>query len=746
MQYLDVILPVPLRRTFEYSLPAEWANRAQTGMRVVVPFGRGKRTLVGIIQAVKSDCEYDAKKIKPIVSLLDREPLIGEHEFRLMRWMSRYYHAPIGEVMPLFLPPKLRKGAPLHEMEAMIALTEKSLPWLAAEGSSRETVKHTIVTTISEKGMPIKAEEGGDGITYPSIEKALLRELFPTLPSHLRELIKRGLLTEFERPLATEWDATHFPSEASSFELSEAQQTAVNSVELEKGVYLLEGVTGSGKTAVYTEIARRVLKTGKQVLLLLPEIGLTPQFITRIEKELNVRMAVIHSRLTDNERFEAWNAARTGKIDLLIGTRSALFTPFVRLGAILIDESHDPSYIQQDGVRYSAVNSGIQRAMRLNIPIVLGTATPTLENYLNIDSGLWKHLKLPHRVKGQLPDWQIVDNNVEAVYDGLSGTLLNEIEATLARKEQVLIFLNRRGFSPVIMCRSCGWMAKCDDCDAYLNFHRATNRLHCHHCGHQEGYPEVCPECGVNDFQWVGVGTQKLEKVLSDAFPAANVMRFDSDSMAEKGEFEASVAKIIAGEIDIIIGTQMLAKGHDFENITLVALVNPDGLFFSNDFRAEEKLAQTLMQVSGRAGRSQKPAKVVIQTLFPSHAVFTELPKVGYQRFTRSLLEMRKLLELPPYSHHALIQVEARAEQQAFHYLEGILAATPKEMFDGVRTMPVMPNRLSRRQGYYRVHTILQAKERSDLHRAIYYLMALYECNPVTDLRFLIEIDPVDYG
>ena len=722
---IEVALPCPLHKTFEYLV----LDKAQVapGMRVEVDFAR--RKMVGVITIVKEESEFPREKLKPVRSIIDTQSLLSPTLLALASWIAAYYHAPIGEVLQLFLPATLRQGRALHQAETFYQLTEKGAKWRADDRHRQAKAKCAILNFLDPDSV--------------YAERDLIAH-FTNFKNHRRELLEWELLISFEK-LDDEVSPAMMPSVELPLVLTDAQQMVVDGIVAKSaGISFIEGVTGSGKTAVYTEIARDFLAKGQQVLMLVPEIGLTPQFVSRIEKALKVRVGVIHSQITDNERHQAWRDAMLGRVDLIIGTRSALFTPFARLGLIILDEAHDGSYIQRDGVRYSAHNSAIKRADLEGIPLILGSATPTYESVRNIKEGRFSHYQLPARVSGEMPQWEIINCHEEKVYDGIASKVLDEIEATIARQEQVLVFLNRRGFAPVLTCLDCGTMLECDHCSSYLNYHRTTGKLHCHHCATRYPYPENCQKCGGSSFKELGAGTQKIEKVLADAFPQAKVLRFDRDNVRNSRDLESHLAKINDQEADIIIGTQMLAKGHDFPNITLVVLLNSDGLFFANDFRADEKLAQLLMQVSGRAGRGEKKGKVLVQTMFADNALFQELPKIGYHAYAEKALEIREILLLPPYSHQILVQAEARSEAEATHYLSGILNLLPE--IDGVEITPVMPNNLKRRQGFYRVHIILQSESRAALHRMAYQLRMLYEANIRSGIRLLMEVDPIDFS
>lgn len=722
---IEVALPCPLHKTFEYLVPVDIA--VSIGMRVEVDFAR--RKMVGVITAVKMESEFPREKLKFAREVLDQSPILSEDLLALAKWIASYYHAPLGEVLQLFLPAHLRQGRALYQAETFYQITEEGVLWRENEANRQSRAKLAILEFFHFK---------------KDYSENTLISKFSNFKNHRRDLIDWALLIPSEK-LDQEISEPQMPATELPLILTTAQQNVVDSIlEKRRGISFIEGVTGSGKTAVYTEIARDFLAKGQQVLMLVPEIGLTPQFVSRIEKSLGVRVGVIHSQITDLERLQTWRNAMLGRVDLIIGTRSALFTPFARLGLIILDEAHDGSYIQRDGVRYSAHNSAIKRSDLEGIPLILGSATPTYESVRNIKEGRFTHYQLPARVSGELPEWEIINCHEEKVYDGISTKVFDEIEATIAREEQVLVFLNRRGFSPVLTCLDCGEMLECDHCSSYLNYHRTTGKLHCHHCATRYPYPENCHKCGGTTFKELGAGTQKIEKSLADAFPQARVLRFDRDNVRNSRDLEAHLAQISDHEADIIIGTQMLAKGHDFPNITLVVLLNSDGLFFANDFRADEKLAQLLMQVSGRAGRGDKKGKVLVQTMFADNALFHELPKIGYHAYAEKALEVREILGLPPYSNQILVQAEARSEAEATHYLSGILALLPA--IEGLEITPVMPNNLKRRQGFYRVHIILQSESRGVLHRAAYQLRLLYEANIRNGIRLLIEVDPLDFS
>ncbi len=528
--------------------------------------------------------------------------------------------------------------------------------------------------------------------------------------------------------------------------LNAEQQFAVNAIKLSQTfkVYLLEGVTGSGKTEVYLQTIAKVLEGGAQAMVLVPEIGLTPQTIQRFRERFSAPVGVLHSSMTEKQRFQAWLAAKTGAIKILIGTRSAVFTPFANLGLIVIDEEHDLSFKQQDGFRYHARDVAIMRAHFKQIPIILGSATPSLETFHNAQQGRYEHLPLRKRAgNAQLPELQILDIRNTHLDQGLSPTLLHEMQLHLEKGDQVMLFLNRRGFAPVLACPSCGWMAQCKRCDTRMTYHYKAQRLHCHHCDAQKNLMTKCEACGEKELFAMGQGTERIEKVLTQYFSKYSIARIDRDSMRGVGAMEKVLEKIQNREHHILVGTQMLAKGHHFPHVTLVVIVDADNGFFSTDFRALERMGQLLLQVAGRAGRHEKPGKVLIQTRHPDHPLLHQLLHKDYQTFSSSLLNERMQAELPPFAFFALFRAEAHQFEHAEDFLQQI-----KNKIDGknksVQIMGPLSAPMSRRKGKYRVQLLLQAKQRSALQSLLKDVMQFVESIPLKRVRWSLDIDPLE--
>ncbi len=512
----------------------------------------------------------------------------------------------------------------------------------------------------------------------------------------------------------------------------------------EFNVWLLDGVTGSGKTEIYLQYIEEILKSGKQVLVLVPEIGLTPQTVQRFEARFNVEIDVLHSHLNDTQRLNVWARAKTGQSAVVIGTRSALFTQFANLGAIILDEEHDASFKQQDGWRYHARDLAIVLAQKLNIPMLMGSATPSLESLNNVKNGKYKHLTLSKRAGNTTALRQfVIDLKNQPVQQGLSQPLLARMKNHLEKGNQVLLFLNRRGFAPVLLCHECGWIAECSHCEKPYTYHQHQRVLRCHHCGSQKTIPRQCGDCGSTHLVTTGLGTEQLEETLKAQFPTYSVARIDRDSTARKGSLEGYLEDIQQGKSQILIGTQMLAKGHHFPNVTLVALVNVDSALFSLDFRAEERLAQLYVQVAGRSGRAEKQGEVVLQTHYPDHPLLTTLLAKGYQAFAEETLHLRHTMGLPPFSFQALFKAQARYSEQAEECLIRIADFFHTKQIEGLQILGPIPAPFSKKAGQFRWQLLLQHPSRRELQKVLRdYQQANLEKN--SQVRLILDVDPQD--
>jgi primosomal protein N' (replication factor Y) len=531
-------------------------------------------------------------------------------------------------------------------------------------------------------------------------------------------------------------------------ELSAAQAEAVAAVAIDGGFAcsLLFGITGSGKTEVYLALAEKALAAGKQVLVLIPEIGLTPQLVERFRCRLATPVVALHSGLNDSERLHAWLLARLGKAGVVLGTRSAVFTPLPNLGLVIVDEEHDASYKQQDGLRYHARDVAVMRASRADIPVVLGSATPSLDTLHKAREGRYRLLELNDRAaSGALPHVDLLDMRRLAHNEGLSHPMLVAIRERLARGEQSLIFLNRRGFAPVLMCYDCGWIAPCPRCDARLTMHKGHNRLRCHHCGTEAPLPQQCPQCEGKRLHPLGEGTERLEQELNRQFPAARVLRIDRDTTRRKGALEASLKQVREGDADILVGTQMLAKGHDFPNITLVGVVNADQGLYGADFRSAETLMQQVVQVSGRAGRADKPGQVLIQTWHPGHPVFAALQRHDYKGFADYELEQRRAAGFPPFTYFALLRAESKEKGAALRFLNAAHERGRATVVPEVELWMPQASTMERRAGFYRAQLLVQSGDRKALHPFLdRWLDAIDTLKLARQVRWSLDVDPVD--
>jgi primosomal protein N' (replication factor Y) len=727
---LKVAVDVPLARDFDY-LPPKGTAPPAPGCRVTVPFGR--RRVTGLVTGVAESSPLPASKLRRCLAALDEEPLFSDDDLRLLRFTSDYYHHPVGEVVAAALPALLRQGRPFAARETRYAVT-----------SAGESADHPALARRAPRQaelLELLIDAGGNGL--PAEE---LGEQLPGWQRIAAGLSQKGYISSFRaRP-----DADDFPRFAEAVPgpaLNADQRLAVDAIRERPGfaAWLLDGVTGSGKTEVYLRIMADIIGAGRQVLVLVPEIGLTPQLVTRLRGRLGLDPAVLHSGLTDAERLRAWRAAAQGDATLVVGTRSAVFTPLPRLGLVVVDEEHDPSLKQQEGLRYSARDLAIVRAKHRGVPVILGSATPTLESLQHCRDGDYRHLVLARRAGGALPPGvRLVDLNRHPAADGLSAPLAAAIETQLQQGSQVLIFLNRRGFAPTLICPGCGQVAECRRCDSRMTVHARDRALRCHHCGASRPLPELCDECGTA-VKPLGAGTQRLEDSLQRQFAGARISRIDSDTTQQKGAMAGALAAAERGEADILVGTQMLSKGHHFPKLTLVGIVNADQGLFGTDFRSSERLAQSIIQVSGRAGREALPGEVVIQTAFPAHPFWRSLMEGGYRRVADEALRERRQSGWPPFSWLALLRSEAHRESDALAFLGMARGCLESRGDDALRLLGPVGAPMARRAGRHRAQLLLQSTVRGSLHAALAELRPLLEENPAARrVRWSIDVDPIE--
>nr|WP_239482158.1 primosomal protein N' [Pseudomonas insulae] len=732
---MRLALPSPLRRLFDYQAPAGLpVARLQPGMRLRVPFGR--REVIGILIEVSSTSEVPADKLKPALELLDARSPLPPALFKLCLWTAQYYQHSLGDTLSWALPVLLRQGEPAEARQERF--------WHIAEGASLDDPR---LARAPRQRDALKAlAQHPHGVPHALLSKLLLNK------DSLDLLREKGLVRIEVRRHAQTPPPAHWLAQP-ELPLNAEQGLARDAIRAgfgRFGAFLLAGVTGSGKTEVYLQLIRETLEAGKQALVLIPEINLGPQTLERFARRFNARIALLHSNVNDRERLDAWLAARDGEADIVIGTRSALFTPLQRPGLIIVDEEHDASYKQQEGLRYHARDLALVRARQDDVPIVLGSATPSLESLHNAHAGRYALLKLRQRAGGaQPPRFLRLDVKSRPLDSGMSPPLQQAIAQTLAAGQQVLVFLNRRGFAPTLLCHDCGWISQCPRCDARMTLHQRSNELRCHHCGHAERRPSNCPQCQHVDLRPVGAGTERAEERLEILFPDYPVLRVDRDSTSRKDAMATLFNTIQRGEPCILIGTQMLAKGHHFPRVTLVAILDADGGLFSADFRASERMAQLIVQVAGRAGRAEEPGKVIIQSHLADHPLLVQLTEQGYFAFAEQALAERRGAGLPPFAHLALLRAEAHKPGQAEGFLDDACSLA-EQLLDGLRLSGIellgpVPAPMERRAGRYRAQLLLQANARAPLHRLLAQLLPNLEALPSgRPVRWSLDVDPID--
>ena len=720
---LRVALPVPLPRPFDY-LPPPGVDAASVaiGQRLLVPFGA--RELIGIV--IGHGVAEAGIEPKPALALPDPAPLLQGELLGSLQWLSSYLHAPLGEVLATAMPAALRRGEPLPETTRHgWRLTEAGQTALPAMRAGKPQALAALLAHLRDEAW-LDADHAG-------------------WRTPMRGLRERGLA---ERIALDPAALVAAPTQAAPV-LNAEQRNAADAIRAADGfaAFLLDGVTGSGKTEVYLQAIADCLARGRQALVLVPEIGLTPQALARFRARLGVPVHALHSGLNDTERAQAWMAAARGQARVIVGTRSAVFVPLPEAGLVVVDEEHDGSYKQFDGIRYHARDFAIVRARALGVPIVLGSATPSLESLHNARSGRHAHLRLRHRAgAAQPPAVRVLDVRKRPLQAGLSNESLDAIRAALQAGGQALVFKNRRGYAPVLLCHDCGWSAHCTRCGtpekpSAMTVHGGGRRLQCHHCGHRRPVPLACPDCASLGLQPQGAGTERIEEVLQERFAGSTVLRIDRGSSQRRGALEQQFAAL-GTQPGILVGTQMLAKGHDLPNLTLVVVVGVDEGLFSADFRSAEKLAQLLVQVAGRAGRADKPGTVLVQTHHPDHPLLHTLVSGGYHAFAEAELEQREAAGFPPFTHLALLRAEATHADPPMQFLQ-----QARDLLGdaGIEVSGPLPAPMPRRAGYLRAQLVLASTQRRRLHAALEALVPRLHALPeARKLRWSLDVDPVE--
>ena len=717
---LRVALPVPLPTLFDY-LPPE-GGEAVVGSRVLVPFGRGRQ--VGIVVEAAALAAVGPGRLKRAITVLDDAPLLDAELMTTLARAADYWQGAPGEAYANALPLALREPRPL--------------PDLRPEYWALSTAGRSALDAGSRRGGSLALLQA---LAVAPLSAMQLNEQLPGWREAARRLAAAGLIERIEAASGVIAGPTQAPA------LNEEQRAAVATIGAELHrfqPFLLDGVTGSGKTEVYLALIEQVLAQDKQVLMLVPEIGLAPQTVRRLRERLGIAIEVLHSNLSEGDRARAWLRARSGDAKVILGTRSAVFTPLPRAGLIVVDEEHDSAYKQQDGFRYHARDLALLRARALEVPVVLGSATPSLESLANVEAGRYRTLHLRARPGASQPTQvQIVDMRAQRLEHGLSPALLGAVADTVARGEQVLVFRNRRGYAPVLLCHACGWHAECPRCEHPLTLHAGRRQLICHHCDYQTRLPEHCPSCDAADLKPQGQGTERLEEALTAQFPQVPVLRIDRETTRRRDAFEDLLDSLREDKPAILVGTQMLAKGHDLPNLTLVAIVGVDEGLHSVDFRAGERLAQLVVQVAGRAGRARKPGRVLLQTHHPEHPLLRQLLAQGYAAAAQTLLSERKLTQLPPYGHQVLLRAEAHQRALVDAFLADASAALPSA--HSLQVAGPMPAPMPLRAGRHRGQLLLEADTRGALHEVLRpWALQLAAMPSSRRVRWSLDVDPID--
>jgi len=719
---VQVALKIPFAPFLDYILPDD-IEHPIIGARVVVPLGKNKKQ-VGLVLSFSDSSQH--ANLKAIEQILDHQPLLSSCHLKLLTQAAKYYQVPLGEMIFTALPSWYKN------------ISNKPIPiqkwWQAIEGSDK--AKSDLCNAPKQQQVYEYLKLHGP------LKSSQLNHISKSASQICQQLALKGLASSSELCLLENSSAVD-PKFTLTTDQSHALKQLKNQTNHLFGVSLLDGITGSGKTEVYIQFINHLLEQQKQVLVLVPEIGLTPQLFQEINQRINAQMAVLHSGLSDGARARVWYHARSGKVDVVVATRSGIFTPFKNLGAILIDEEHDLSYKQQDGIRYSARDLAVLRGQIESIPVVLGSATPSFETLNNAMLGKYNWLKLRSRTNNSpMPSIALQNTQNNPAKQGLSHKTKTAIQNHIEEGNQVLVFLNRRGWSPKLICHECNWVAMCDDCDAYLTFHKHLGLLKCHHCDRHYSLPEFCPQCGSQHVETLGVGTEKIAAGLSETFNQDQVVRFDRDAVKTPAQWQNNLDIVRSGKPCIIVGTQMLSKGHDFPLLSLVVVVNVDNSFFSSDFRATEYLAQLLTQVSGRAGRAKTKGEVIIQTQFPEHEFFQSLFQHGYESFAKQQLAERKQMLFPPYAHMAIIRAQHKNEHLLDQFLHKM--SLDCEQSEWVSVMGPLPAPIPKRQSLFRMQLILSANERKHLHQLIHQLKKQHS-NTTPNIAWFVDIDPVGF-
>jgi len=724
MSFVRVAVDVPLPTLFDYRL--DGADSRMIGALVLVPFSRSQ--VLGVILDAARQPTVEMTRVRAVTRVLQDVPRLPRDVIELLQFCSAYYHHPIGEVVHAAIPPGLRNLRRAdRRLPAGLAITAQGR---AALGSLKRTpaLARLLHRLCKDEAMSVDALDANE-------RRAAARLV-------VRGWARRVMPVSLPAQAAVAAEAAPAPM------LNAEQAVAVAALSESLGRFqpwMLHGVTGSGKTEVYLRLMEVVLSQGDQVLFLVPEIGLTPQLEARIRARCpRRRLVTLHSGLNARERADNWIAAQAGEAQIVLGTRSAIFVPLPRLALIVVDEEHDPSFKQIEAMRYSARDLAVWRARQRDVPVILGSATPSLETYLSSRNHRYASAHLTRRANAlPHPRIALVAGAGSKPSDGFAPALLRAIGERLATSEQILVYINRRGYAPVLLCNACGWAASCRRCSARLVLHKPRQQLLCHHCGHAEAVATCCPDCGNVDLHPIGHGTQRIEAALRAAFPQARLLRIDRDTTRAASAWRAMRKAIEEREVDILVGTQLLSKGHDFPGVGLVCVLDADRSLYSTDFRASEQLFAQLVQVAGRAGRGAIAGEVLIQTAFPAHPLYCAVQRLDFDAFALQLLEERRQAQFPPFVHQAVLRAEAARLAQALSFLQSALQlAAP--IAEGITVFDPAPAVMARLKGRERAQLLVQCASRARLHRFLQHWLELLHAAKVRTARWALDVDPLE--
>ena len=745
--YVEAVLPVPIRRSFTYRIPEEMRGSIKLGARLKLPFGRRELTgyAVEFHQKLTEDADVDDSKIKDVIGVLDDEPLITPEILHLTKWTADYYASFWGEMLKASLPAGINADKVRPKRRKAVRLIRGQGVAEPPEGGTSDK----LLTEKQQQIIELLEKNDGEMLFTDLIEQA------DTNASPISTLAKRGLVEVYVQDVHRDPLQGAGKLQQPELRLTAQQQACLDAITsgLKAGKYkafLLHGITGSGKTEVYVRVMQQALKQGKSALMLVPEIALTPLFSRRLRAVFGADVAILHSNLSAGERYDEWRRIRRGDARIAIGTRSAVFAPLENIGLVIVDEEHDPSYRQHESPFYNARDAAVMRASFADAVVVLGSATPAMESFHNAQTGKYDYLQMPERIGGRaLADAKLIDMRDVFKAAGkdvaLSAELLEAIDLTNSRGEQVIILLNRRGFSQFVLCRTCGETMKCRNCDITLTYHRRDQKVICHYCNYREPVPRVCPQCESEYLYFVGEGTENIADQLVKKFPSMRIARIDRDTMAHKGELDQVLLDFAAGRIDMLVGTQMIAKGHDFPNVTLVGVVSVDIGLGLPDLRAAERTFQLITQVAGRSGRGNKLGRVLIQTYYPEHYALRHAVRQDYEGFYAEEIRYRERLAYPPFFVLASIMIKHRdrasATQNANVLRRSLDTANAAKH---VRVFGPAPASLSRLKNEYRIQIILKSPSRRELRNVLDIALADAEMHRADMRSIYVEIDPVN--